>query len=50
MVDQLLYLVRKAYVTDPRDKVHGMLGLLPNNFSAQIEPEYSKRWTKSSSS
>jgi hypothetical protein len=41
-LDQLLDLVRKARATDPRDMVYGMLGLLPKNIAAQIQPDYTK--------
>jgi hypothetical protein len=36
----VLDLCRKANVTDPRDKVYGILGLLPPNIAASISPDY----------
>lgn len=45
-LDQLLDLVRKAEATDPRDKVYGMLGLLPKDIVAQLQPDYSKAKTE----
>jgi hypothetical protein len=36
----VLDLCRKANATDPRDKVYGILGLLPPNIAALISPNY----------
>jgi hypothetical protein len=36
----VLDLCRKANVTDPRDKVYGILGLLPPNIAVSISPNY----------
>lgn len=41
-LNQLLFSVRKAKATDPRDKVYGMLGLLPQEIATHIQPDYSK--------
>lgn len=41
-LNQLLDSVRKAKATDPRDKVYGMLGLLPRHVASQLQPDYSK--------
>lgn len=38
----LFDLARKAQVTDPRDKVYALLGLLPAWITAEIEPDYCK--------
>jgi hypothetical protein len=39
-LDVLLDLGRKANVTDPRDKVYGILGLLPSPIATKILPDY----------
>ncbi|KAE9378715.1 HET-domain-containing protein [Stipitochalara longipes BDJ] len=36
----VLDLCRKATVTDPRDKIYGILGLLPHNIATSISPDY----------
>jgi hypothetical protein len=41
-LETVLDLARKSKVKDPRDKVYGLLGLLPKPISALIEPNYSK--------
>jgi hypothetical protein len=40
-IETVLDLARKANVKDPRDKVYGMLGLLPPALSVKIQPNYS---------
>ncbi|KUJ13791.1 uncharacterized protein LY89DRAFT_147261 [Mollisia scopiformis] len=39
-VDNILDLGRKANVTDTRDKVYGILGILPRELSTMITPDY----------
>jgi len=39
---EVLYLASWCDATDPRDKVYGLLGLLPEKFSRHIEPDYTK--------
>ncbi|PQE26581.1 heterokaryon incompatibility -domain-containing protein [Rutstroemia sp. NJR-2017a BBW] len=39
-IDTLLDLTRKAKVKDARDKIYGILGLLPSHFSTMITPNY----------
>jgi hypothetical protein len=39
-LDTLLDLSRKANVKDVRDKIYGILGLLPSHFSTTIAPNY----------
>jgi hypothetical protein len=41
-VDVILDLSRKANVTDARDKVYGILGILPHKLSAMVTPDYGK--------
>jgi hypothetical protein len=41
-VDVVLDLSRKANVTDARDKVYGILGILPRELSDMITPNYEK--------
>jgi len=36
----LLHLCQRAQVTDPRDKVYGLLGILPISVSSKIAPDY----------
>jgi len=38
----MLDLGRKSAATDPRDKVYGLLGLMPPEVAASIEPDYEK--------
>ena len=38
----LLHLCQRAQVTDPRDKVYGLLGILPISVSSKITPDYCK--------
>jgi hypothetical protein len=40
-LEQVLDLGRKANVTDARDKIYGLLGLMPSKLSTKISPEYS---------
>ena len=40
-VDRVLRLAQGAQATDPRDKVYGILGLLPGTTVSQITPDYS---------
>ena len=40
LISLVLDLCRNANVTDPRDKVYGILGLLPPNFTISISPDY----------
>ncbi|KAF1838118.1 hypothetical protein BDW02DRAFT_52709 [Decorospora gaudefroyi] len=42
MVEKKLDLARKAKAKDPRDKIYGLLGLLPEYLTDYIEPDYSK--------
>jgi hypothetical protein len=44
--ESFLDLARKSDVTDPRDKVYGLLGLLPNTVAAAIVPDYAKMKSK----
>jgi hypothetical protein len=41
-LETVLDLARKSNVKDPRDKIYGLLGLLPKPIAALIEPNYSK--------
>jgi hypothetical protein len=41
-VERVFDLARKAQVTNPRDKIYGMLGLLPPDMVQRIQPDYSK--------
>jgi hypothetical protein len=41
-IDAILNLTRRAKVIDSRDKVYGMLGLLPFVVTDQIKPDYYK--------
>lgn len=41
-LDVILDLARKSQVTDPRDKIYGLLGMLPDALAAAIEPDYTK--------
>ncbi|KAM7184419.1 Heterokaryon incompatibility protein (HET) domain containing protein [Naviculisporaceae sp. PSN 640] len=38
----MLDLARKSVATDPRDKVYGLLGLMPPEVAAAVEPDYEK--------
>ena len=38
----MLDLGRKSTATDPRDKVYGLLGLMPPEVAAAVEPDYEK--------
>jgi hypothetical protein len=42
IVEKKLDLARKAKAKDPRDKIYGLLGLLPAYLADFIEPDYSK--------
>jgi hypothetical protein len=39
--DTWFYVGAYAETTDPRDRIYGLLGLLPNNISSRIHPNYS---------
>ncbi|PVH69950.1 hypothetical protein DL98DRAFT_149793 [Cadophora sp. DSE1049] len=41
-IDHVLDLGRKANVTDTRDKVYGILGILPGELSATVTPDYTE--------
>jgi hypothetical protein len=41
-IEKKLDLARKAKAKDPRDKVYGLLGLLPGYLASRIEPDYFK--------
>lgn len=39
-LNRILYISRKANVKDPRDKVYGLLGLLPPSIALDVHPDY----------
>jgi hypothetical protein len=39
-VEQLLYVADRSLATDPKDKVYGLLGMLPTSLSERITPDY----------
>ncbi|KAF2629366.1 hypothetical protein BU25DRAFT_409267 [Macroventuria anomochaeta] len=41
-IDHIFNLARKSQATDPRDKVYGLLGLLPTRITSYLKPDYSK--------
>ena len=41
-LETVLDLARKSKVKDPRDKIYGLLGLLPKPIAALTEPNYSR--------
>jgi hypothetical protein len=45
-LDEILDLGRRARVKDPRDKVYGLLGLLPDDLADQISPDYDLTYEK----
>lgn len=45
-LESFLDLARKSDVTDPKDKVYGLLGLLPGSIAAAIIPDYAEAKSK----